>query len=115
MLVGSSIGSSAVLRYSGAHPEGVQKLVLLSPGVAYRGVKTPDAARASKAPVLIVHSQEAGAADAAGALKGIWEDATPPVSVEIIADPGQEHGMKIVSGDPDILERIVSFLSEPAQ
>lgn len=115
LLVGSSIGSSAVLRYAGAHPDHVQKLVLLSPGIAYRGVKTPDAARASRAPVLIVHSQEPGAADAAGALKGIWDDATPPVHVEVIADPGQEHGMKIVNGDPKILERVVAFLSEPAQ
>jgi pimeloyl-ACP methyl ester carboxylesterase len=114
-LVGASIGSSAVLRYAGAHPDGVNALVLLSPGIAYRGVKTPDAARTSKAPVLIVHSQENGAADAAGALKGIWEDATPPVPVEIIADPGQAHGMKIVAGDPAILDRVVAFLREPRQ
>lgn len=112
-LAGSSIGSSAVLRYSGSNPDKVTKLVLLSPGIAYRGVKTPDAARASRAPVMIVHSQENGAADAAGALAGIWGDAQPPVPVEVIADPGQEHGMKIVAGDPAILERVVAFLSEP--
>jgi hypothetical protein len=112
-LVGSSIGSSAVLRYSGSNPDKVTKLVLLSPGIAYRGVSTPDAARTSRAPVLIVHSQENGAADAAGALKGIWEDAQPPVSVELIADPGQAHGMKIVAGDPKILARVVAFLREP--
>lgn len=114
-LVGSSIGSSAVLRYSGANPDKVEKLVLLSPGIAYRGVKTPDAARTSRAPVLIVHSQESGAVDAAGALEGIWGDAQPPVPVEVIADPGQEHGMKIVVGDPAILERVVAFLREPAK
>lgn len=113
VLVGSSIGSSAVLRYAGANPAKVRALVLLSPGVAYRGVKTPDAARASRAPVLVVHSQENGAADAAGALAGIWRDATPPVAVEVIADPGDAHGMRIVSGDPAILERVVTFILEP--
>lgn len=112
VLVGSSIGSSAVLRYAGAHPDKARALVLLSPGVAYRGVKTPDAARASRAPVLVVHSQENGAADAAGALAGIWRDATPPVAVEIIADPGDAHGMRIVSGDPAILERVATFVLE---
>jgi pimeloyl-ACP methyl ester carboxylesterase len=112
-LVGSSIGSSAVLRYAGSNPSKVRSLVLLSPGLGYRGVMTPDSARASQAPALIVHSQEPGAADAAGALKEIWEGVTPPVKVEIIVDPGQEHGMKIVGGDPKILERVVAFINEP--
>lgn len=111
LLIGSSIGSSAVLLHAGGHPDQVRALVLLSPGLAYRGVKTPDAARANHAPVLIVHSQEGGAADAAGALAGIWADATPPVAVEVIADPGQAHGMKIVAADPAILERVVGFIS----
>jgi pimeloyl-ACP methyl ester carboxylesterase len=114
VFVGSSIGSSAVLRFAAAHPGDVTALVLLSPGVAYRGVKTPDAARANRAPVLVVHSQENGAADAAGALAGIWRDATPPVPVEVIADPGDAHGMKIVAGDPAILDKVVAFLSEEA-
>jgi pimeloyl-ACP methyl ester carboxylesterase len=111
VFIGSSIGSSAVLRHAGAHPDRVRALVLLSPGLAYRGVKTPDAARANRAPVLIVHSQEGGAADAAGALAGIWGETTPPVPVEVIADPGEAHGMKIVAGDPAILERVVGFIS----
>jgi dienelactone hydrolase len=113
VVAGSSIGSSAALRYAASHPGDATALLLLSPGLAYRGVTTPDAARASKVPVLIVHSQENGAADAAGALKGIWEDATPPVDVEVISDPGQAHGMKIVAGDPAILERVVAFLADP--
>lgn len=111
VLVGSSIGSSAVLLAAAAHPERTRALVLLSPGLAYRGVKTPDAARASQVPVLIVHSQEAGAADAAGALAGIWRDATPPVPVEIVTDPGDAHGMKIVAPAPAILDRVVDFIA----
>jgi pimeloyl-ACP methyl ester carboxylesterase len=113
ILVGASIGSSAVLRYSGTNPSKVRALVLLSPGLGYRGVMTPDAARASQAPVLIVRSEEPGAADAAGALKEIWEGVTPPVHVEIIVDPGQAHGMKIVKGDPAILDKVVAFIKQP--
>jgi dienelactone hydrolase len=110
VLIGSSIGSSAVLLHAARSPDSTRALVLLSPGLAYRGVKTPDAARAVNVPVLIVHSQEGGAADAAGALAGIWRDATPPVPVEVIEDPGDKHGMKIVAGDPKILERVVAFI-----
>ncbi len=109
VLVGSSIGSSAVLRAAAAHPDRARQLVLLSPGLAYRGVHTPDAARAIKVPALIVHSQESGAADAATALAGILRDGG--VAVEVIADPGDQHGMKIVAGDPAILEQVVAFVS----
>lgn len=111
VLVGSSIGSSGVLLAAARRPDRARALVLLSPGLAYRGVKTPDAARAVSVPVLIVHSQEGGAADAAGALSGIWNGATPPVPVEVIADPGDAHGMKIVAADPAILGRVVGFIA----
>jgi hypothetical protein len=36
------------------------------------------------------------------------------VPVEVIADPGDAHGMKIVAGDPAILDKVVAFLSEEA-
>jgi pimeloyl-ACP methyl ester carboxylesterase len=112
VLVGASIGSSEVLVHAAANPDSVKALVLLSPGLGYRGVMTPDAARAVHVPVLLVHSQEKGAADAAGALAGIWNDATPLTPIEVIADPGQAHGMKIVAGDPKVLERVVGFIGD---
>lgn len=109
VLVGSSIGSSAVLLAAAAHPDRARRLVLLSPGLAYRGVNTPDAARAIKAPTLIVHSQESGAVDAATALANILRDGG--VAVEVIADPGDQHGMKIVAPSPRILDQVVGFVS----
>ena len=108
VVIGASIGSSATLRMAGAHPERVRGLVLLSPGLSYRGLATPEAARNVKAPVLIVHSQEKGAADAATALALIFEDSA--VEAEVIADPGTAHGMKIVAGDPAVLDRVVGFV-----
>lgn len=109
VLVGASIGSSAVLLAAAAHPDRARRLVLLSPGLAYRGVATPDAARAIKAPTLIVHSQESGAVDAATALAGILRDGG--VAVEVVADPGDKHGMKIVAPSPKILDEVVGFVS----
>ena len=110
VLVGASIGSTAVLLAAARAPEHTRGVVLLSPGLAYRGIKTPDAARAIHVPVLLVHSHEKGADDAAGALAGIWRDAQ--VSVEVIADPGTAHGMKIVAGDPATLDRVVAFIGD---
>ena len=109
VVVGASIGSSAALRLAGAAPGRVTGVVLLSPGLNYRGLATPDAARATRAPVLIVHSQEQGAVDAATALANILRDAAP--GVDVIADPGTAHGMKIVAGDPATLDRVVAFIA----
>lgn len=109
VVVGASIGSSASLRLAGASPERVAGVVLLSPGLNYRGLATPDAARATRAPVLIVHSQESGAVDAATALANILRDVSTPV--DVFADPGAAHGMKIVAGDPAILDRVIAFIA----
>lgn len=110
--VGASIGSNSVLFASAHAPERTRGLVLLSPGLDYRGLKAPEAAPGNRAPVLLVHSQEPGAADAATALTAIWRAAQPPVPVEEIADPGTAHGMKIVAGDAATLDRVVRFVGE---
>lgn len=109
VVVGASIGSSAALRLAGAHPDRVTGVVLLSPGLAYRKLATPDAARATRAPVLIVHSHEQGADDAARALADILR--ANPVAVEIVTAEGDAHGMKIVSGDPGMLAHVVGFVT----
>lgn len=110
VVVGASIGSSATLRLAGAHPDRVSGVVLLSPGLNYRELSTPDAARATRSPTLIVHSQERGAVDAATALAEILRDGD--VSVKVVADDGDAHGMKIVAGDPTMLAHVVGFISE---
>lgn len=106
---GSSIGSSAVLLAAAANPDRTRALVLLSPGLAYRGVETPDAARAVKVPVRMVLSREAGASDAAGALSRIFEENN--VAVEVHVAMGNDHGMKIVAGDEGILAETVEFIA----
>jgi alpha-beta hydrolase superfamily lysophospholipase len=110
VVVGASIGSSAVLRWAGSAPTRTSGVVALSPGLNYRGLSTPEAVRRIAAPVLIVHSQESGALDAATALANIVRDNHGAVTV--IADPGIAHGMKIVAGDPTILDQVVDFIAK---
>lgn len=109
VVVGASIGSSATLRLAAAAPDLVSAVVLLSPGLNYRGLSTVEAARSTRGPVLIVHSQEPGASDAATALANLLTEASTPV--EVIADPGTAHGMKIVAADPALLDRVVAFVA----
>lgn len=109
VVVGASIGSSATLRLAAAAPDLVSAVVLLSPGLNYRGLSTVEAARTTRVPVLIVHSQEAGASDAATALANLLTEASTPV--EVIADAGTAHGMKIVAADPALLDRVVAFIA----
>jgi hypothetical protein len=60
--------------------------------------------------MLIVHSQEQGAVDAATALANILTR-RGDAGVDVIADPGTAHGMRIVAGDPAILDRVVAFIA----
>jgi alpha-beta hydrolase superfamily lysophospholipase len=113
VVVGASIGSSATLRLAAAAPDLVAAVVLLSPGLNYRGLSTVEAARTTRVPTLIVHSQEKGAVDAATALANLLTEASTPV--EVIADPGTAHGMRIVAGDPALLDRVVAFVAAHAR
>jgi len=56
-VVGASIGANVALNYS-ADNSAIEKVVLLSPGLDYRGVTTEDAAMKTNAMVLIVASEE---------------------------------------------------------
>ena len=62
-----------------------------------------------RAPVLIVTSREAGAADASGALSQIFND--NGVRVEAHAAMGTAHGMKIVIGELTVMEHVVDFIA----
>ncbi len=56
-IIGASIGANTALRYSITDPT-VLSLVLLSPGLDYRGVRIEEAAKILKAAVLLVASKE---------------------------------------------------------
>ncbi|QQR92323.1 MAG: alpha/beta fold hydrolase [Candidatus Iainarchaeum archaeon] len=57
LVVGASIGANAALNY-GADESSCAGVVLLSPGLDYRGLTTLAAAQSTRCPMLIVASQE---------------------------------------------------------
>jgi len=54
-IIGASIGANIALRYAGNTPE-VEKVVLISPGLSYKGVRTSEAAMTYRGQVLMVGS-----------------------------------------------------------
>ena len=91
-VVGASIGANNALNYA-ATDSGVQNVILLSPGLEYRGVKTEESAKTVKARTIIVASEEdAYAYGSSKALNEILENS------EFKALRGAGHGTVMFSG-----------------
>lgn len=104
VFVGSSIGSSLVLRFVGERPDAAG-VVLLSPGLAYRGLVITDAAQRFAGKRLIVTSDEPGPAATADELEKIWNG-----DVERLQVPGNAHGMAMVADQEAMLDAIAGFI-----
>ncbi|MCR4368399.1 MAG: alpha/beta fold hydrolase, partial [archaeon] len=91
-IVGASIGANTALNYSAKDPS-VQKLVLLSPGLDYRGVKTKKNAPKVTAKTLIVASEED--AYSFGSSKTL-ADLIPNAELKELRGAG--HGTRMLSG-----------------
>ena len=105
-VIGGSIGSNMALR-TGANIEAVNTVVLLSPGLDYRGVTTEDALVVwGKRPLLIVASEEDGyAADSSLALA---EQAEGEVELQMYQSAG--HGTNMFNAEPELTTLIVDWL-----
>jgi pimeloyl-ACP methyl ester carboxylesterase len=104
--VGSSIGSSLVVRFAGEHPE-TGGLVLLSPGLAYRHVAIEEAAAKFAHPVLALFSGEPGTKDTMSAFERIWGKSLQMLEVDSTA-----HGVSLISDDEARLDLVVAFIKE---
>jgi pimeloyl-ACP methyl ester carboxylesterase len=102
--LGSSIGSSLVLLYV-AERAPTAGIVMLSPGLAYRGLVISDAAKRLTGPRMVVTSEEPGPAATADELERIWGDA-----VERLAVAGSAHGIAMVADQEVMLDAIAGFV-----
>lgn len=109
-LVGASIGCNVALNFAADHPE-VRTLVLLSPGLDYRGIHADLAMKrysASRRPVLIaVSGEDDYAADSSRKLKDLSIGHS-----ELILYQGAGHGTRMFAKEKDLEERIVRWLKE---
>lgn len=101
-IIGASIGANIGLKYAALEP--VKKIVLLSPGLDYRGIKTEEAAKAYKGKTLIiVSSEDSYAVTSSKKLKEYLEQ----VEVKVFHNIG--HGTEMLK--PNVIEIITTWLS----
>jgi pimeloyl-ACP methyl ester carboxylesterase len=103
--IGASIGANIALMY-GAEDETVRCVVLLSPGLDYRGVKTAGTAAAyGDRPLLIIASEEDEYA--ASSARSLYDEARGDREIKILFRAG--HGTQMFK-DPRLEPMILNWL-----
>jgi len=104
-LIGASIGANTVLNYASSNEE-IKKIVLLSPGLDYRGVSTEESIRNFKGSLLII-SSEGGEYSFSSSEKLFSESLG---NKKIIKLEGNKHGTNML--DSDLMDKIKRWLEE---
>lgn len=108
-MVGASIGANLSLEYASKNPE-ISGVVLLSPGVDYRGVRPKQAAMEYKdRPVLLIASQEDTFSVSSS---DFLYQLIPAEKKEIIKLQAKGHGTDMLGNDLELKEKILAFLSK---
>lgn len=104
-VIGASIGANAALR-AVADDASVRSLVLLSPGLDYRGVTTADKAAAlATRPTFIAAAQnDSYAFTSAQQLTATMQQA------EFATLPGDAHGTNMFDASPELLPKVLAYL-----
>ena len=104
-VIGASIGANIGLNFA-AQDSSIKTIVLLSPGLDYRGVKTEQAIKQFTNPVLIVASEfDSYAADSSRALKSLSQNSTLKIY------DGSLHGTNLF-GKTDVDKVIADWLNK---
>lgn len=109
-LVGASIGANLALQYAAEHPE-VKSVVLLSPGINYRGVRTDGLVRGLD-PGQSLYLVSGGDGDAASreTVSGLIKETLrgPARMLKIFDDA--EHGTRIFEKHPEFMDELIVWI-----
>ena len=97
-IVGASIGANVALVYASKNPERVKTVVLLSPGISYRGIATASAAAEYKGSALYIAAK--GDAYAAKSVGKLARPAGPNRQKKIFS--GNLHGTNLFKKHADL-------------
>lgn len=104
-VIGASIGANLAARYAADH--GLASLVLLSPGLAYRGVATDDALPAVEEPVLVIAAEgDTYSAESSRTLSGLAAEG------ELLILGGDAHGTTLLTEQPGLQHRILDWIEQ---
>lgn len=105
-LIGASIGANAALNFAAAEPL-VRVVVLLSPGLNYRGVTTEPALRDYGVRPLLLVAAEADLTSAT-AVRRLAQRAQGEAVVKLY--PGEAHGTELFAAGVPLTEEVLGFL-----
>jgi len=110
VVVGASIGANLALNYAASDVD-VRAVVLLSPGLNYRGVATADAMSAygDRPAYLVASEEDSYSADSVGKLHEIAGNA----ELALFKDAG--HGTNILLAEPSLAAKLVTWLAAQAE
>jgi len=104
-IIGASIGANIALTYA-AKDDSIKTIILLSPGLDYRGVKTQDVIKQFKNPVLIIASEgDTYSADSSRTLSSLSKNS------QLKLYKGLNHGTNLL-GNEDVNSVIIEWLKE---
>ncbi len=106
VLIGASIGANTALAYAAVHPEQVSAVVLLSPGLDYRGITTEDKLTNYTGPLFIAVSK--GDSYSYNSSLRLVELA-PSATLQVYE--GSAHGTTMFFGT-DVQSRILGWLKK---
>lgn len=106
-IIGASIGANTALNYGTADSD-VKVVVLLSPGLEYRGVKTEESAKKYNKKMLIVASE----GDKYSAESAQRIDQLSPADKELKIYEGSEHGTHMFGVKKGIFDLIKEWLGK---
>ncbi|MBI2054739.1 MAG: alpha/beta fold hydrolase [Candidatus Sungbacteria bacterium] len=106
-IAGASIGANLALVYAAAHPE-IRSLIILSPGLDYRGVLTKDAAVKLHTGQQVFFMASEDDEYSAASTKELFEVATSDKKMEILHDAG--HGTTMLERKPEYLKILADWL-----
>ncbi len=109
-MAGASIGANLALQWA-SMDEDVKLLVLLSAGVDYRGIKTPELAGKYENPVYILASEKdtRNAAQSSRILFGMFH-----CDKKLNIIQGDSHGTDMFSFQPDLMDEIMEWVAARA-
>ena len=116
-LIGAEVGGSVAIRYAATHPK-VPLVAMLSPGMAWQEVLTVNALRAMKrptpTPLLMIYSEaDKRSSKEAPILFSFAKTAVGDNWATLISVP-QERGTRMLGAQPDLIQRIIAWIENPA-
>lgn len=107
-VAGASIGANLAIRFSADHPE-VRACLALSPGLAYRGVTTEDAAARLSGGQALLLAASADDAYAFESIAALERAATVPADARRLKDAG--HGTTMFERDAAFMKEAADWLA----